>query len=249
MLGVVVVLSIAALIGGWMWLRDSALVRADKITVVGATGSEAPDIVAALERTAGTMTTLHVDRARLLRAVATFPQVKDLKVTTHPLHALRVEVVERPPVAALAVGDSRTAVAADGTILRGRVSASGLPSVDVSAVPAGGKVGRGAAADALTMVAAAPTALRKLIETVQEIKGQLYAQLRHGPRIMLGTTDRPKAKWAAAARVLSDSSSDGAGYIDVRLPERPAAGGFADGADTAGETTTTSDEASISSGG
>jgi cell division protein FtsQ len=66
---------------------------------------------------------------------------------------------------------------------------------------------------------------------------------------MLGSTERPRAKWAAAARVLSDSSSEGATYIDVRLPERPAAGGFPAGTDSAGETTASTDEASTSSGG
>jgi cell division protein FtsQ len=240
--GALVVLLAAALVGGWMWLRDSSLVSAQHVTVVGATGAEGGEISATLERTAHSMTTLHVDRKRLLHAVAAYPQVKDLKVTAHPLHTLRVEVVERPPVAALAVGDQRTAVAADGTILRGRVSATGLPSVDVSSLPAGGVVPHGDAADALSVLGAAPPALRRLIGSVSEQRGQITAQLRNGPRIMLGTTERPRAKWAAAARVLSDPSSKGAGYIDVRLPERPAAGGFPAGTDAAGETTDSTDE-------
>jgi cell division protein FtsQ len=248
--GVVVVLCAAALVGGWMWLRDSSLVGAEKITVAGATGSEAPGIVAALERTAREMTTLHVDRERLLRAVASYPQVKDLEVQAHPLHRLSIQVVERPPVAALEVGDTRTAVAADGTVLRGRVSASGLPTVGVSALPPTGVVsGSGPAADALRVLGAAPTALRRLISSVQEQHGQLVAQLRGGPKIMLGTAERPKAKWTAAARVLSDSSSDGATYIDVRLPDRPAAGGFPSGPATAGETVAATAQASTSTGG
>ena len=36
-----------------------------------------------------------------------------------------------------------------------------------------------------------------------------------------------RAKWTAAARVLADPSSRGAAYIDLRLPDRPAAGGLA----------------------
>src|SRR4051794_28209744 len=86
--GVLVVLVAAALVGGWMWLRDSSLVTAEQITVTGATGSERTDIVAALQDTGREMTTLHVDRGRLLRAVAIYPQVKDLKVTARPLHRL-----------------------------------------------------------------------------------------------------------------------------------------------------------------
>jgi cell division protein FtsQ len=245
-----VVLLAAALFGGWMWLRDSSLVSANTVTVVGATGAEAPAIVATLQRTGRTMTTLHVDRGRLLEAVASYPQVKDLKVTTRPLHRLEVQVIERPPVAALTIGDQRTPVAADGTVLRGRVSSDGLPTVGVSSLPASGVVtGTGQAADALRVLAVAPVALRKLITAVDEQGGQLSAQLRDGPKLMLGSPDRPRAKWAAAARVLSDSSSKGATYIDVRLPDRPAAGGFPAGADTTGETTAMTDQASTSTGG
>jgi len=53
------------------------------------------------------------------------------------------------------------------------------------------------------------------------------AVMRGGPQILFGDDQRPRAKWVAAARVLSDESSAGATYVDVRLPERPAAGGFA----------------------
>jgi cell division protein FtsQ len=247
--GVLVVLVAAALAGGWMWLRDSSLVKADHVTVSGATGSERAGIVAALERTGQEMTTLHVDRDRLRQAVAAYPQVKDIEVSAHPLHRLDVRVVQRLPVAALELGDTRTAVAADGTVLRGRVSASGLPTVGVSSLPATGVVsGKGEAADALNVLAAAPAALRKLIASVGERGGQLTAQLRDGPTIMLGTTERPRAKWTAAARVLSDSSSRGATYIDVRLPERPAAGGFP-ASDSAGETTASNTDASTSTSG
>ncbi len=43
------------------------------------------------------------------------------------------------------------------------------------------------------------------------------------------TPNGSHAKWLALERVLLDEGSAGAGYIDVRLPERPAAGGFAEG--------------------
>jgi hypothetical protein len=43
-----------------------------------------------------------------------------------------------------------------------------------------------------------------------------------------GDATRPHAKWLSLARVLADPSSAGAAYVDVRLPERPAAG-FAPG--------------------
>jgi cell division protein FtsQ len=54
----------------------------------------------------------------------------------------------------------------------------------------------------------------------------LVARLRNGPDLIFGDTRRLRAKWLAVARVLADKGSQGASYIDVRLPERPAAGGL-----------------------
>ncbi|MDQ3608473.1 MAG: hypothetical protein M3459_06190, partial [Actinomycetota bacterium] len=51
--------------------------------------------------------------------------------------------------------------------------------------------------------------------------------LRDGPVVHLGSADRLDAKWAAASAVLADPASRGAVYLDVRLPERPTAGGLA----------------------
>jgi hypothetical protein len=45
-----------------------------------------------------------------------------------------------------------------------------------------------------------------------------------GLRVYLGDASRPHAKWASLARVLADPGSVGASYVDVRVPERPAAG-------------------------
>jgi hypothetical protein len=82
---------------------------------------------------------------------------------------------------------------------------------------------------ALTVIGAAPAALRK--DLVRAFTGPmgLTLALRHGIRAYFGDASRPNAKWLSLARVLADPSSAGASYVDVRLPERPAAG-FAPGA-------------------
>ena len=54
----------------------------------------------------------------------------------------------------------------------------------------------------------------------------LTLPLRDGPDVYFGSAGRLRAKWAALAVVLADRSSRGATYIDVRLPERPVAGGL-----------------------
>ncbi len=53
--------------------------------------------------------------------------------------------------------------------------------------------------------------------------------MRGGLLLYFGDATRPHAKWLSAARVLADPSSAGATYVDVRAPERPAAGTTAAG--------------------
>jgi cell division protein FtsQ len=239
MWGFLAVLAAAALVGGWFWLRDSSLASVNTVRVSGMTGPEAADVRTALEQAAHEMTTLHVDEDRLRRAVASYPQVKDLTVEAKPLHELRIDIVERQPVAVLDAGGQRVPVAADGTLLRGRVSSGELPAIKASALPAGATVTDPAQVRLLTVLAGAPDAMRRHVERLEQDRTQLVAVLRDaGPQIVLGDAARPRAKWVAAARVLGDSSSQGASYIDVRLPERPAAGGFS-----------TLDQVSTSTGG
>ncbi|UGS35752.1 cell division protein FtsQ/DivIB [Capillimicrobium parvum] len=216
----------AAAFGAWLWVRDSSLVRVEQVTVSGATGAEAPEVRQALDQAAREMTTLHVDTGRLRKAVAMYPQVKDLRAEADLLHRLNIEVIERPPVAALSVDGKRTPVAADGMLLQGRLSPAGLPVVKVPALPAGGRVTGGQTFRALDAIAAAPAALRRHIARVQIGRTGIEAVVERGPRILLGDGSRPRAKWIAAARVLGDRDAAGATYIDVRLPERPVAGGL-----------------------
>jgi cell division protein FtsQ len=225
--GIVVVLLIAAGIGGWFWVRDSSLASVDTVRISGITGPEAGDVRAALDQAAREMTTLHVDEQRLRRAVAVYPQVKDLQVEADPLHELRITVRERQPVALLSAGGQRVPVAGDGTLLRGRVSSADLPVIPADALPAGPTVTARQQLQLLAVLADAPDAMRRHVDRLEMERTQLVAVLRGaGPQIVLGDWSRPRAKWVAAARVLGDRSAEGATYIDVRLPERPSAGGF-----------------------
>jgi hypothetical protein len=75
-------------------------------------------------------------------------------------------------------------------------------------------------------VAAAPyQLLAKLSQVTTGASHGLVAQLRSGPSIYFGAASQLDAKWAAAAAVLADPGSDGAVYIDVTNPGRPAPGG------------------------
>ena len=77
------------------------------------------------------------------------------------------------------------------------------------------------------MAGTAPPALRPRLDPI-EMRGQdgIVVQMRDGPELIFGDATRARAKWIAATRVLADPEAEGASYIDVRLPGRPAAGGL-----------------------
>jgi cell division protein FtsQ len=211
-----------------LWFRDSSVVRVEKVTVTGLTARNAPRIQAALTEAARGMTTLHVREDDLERAVADFSVVHHLRVRPDFPDALRIEVVERTAVAvALDSTGKRTAVGGDGTILRDVSPAGDLPVVRLDGVLPRWKLGDPDALRSVHVIAAAPRALAARIEAVREETRGIVAELGEGPLVILGDRARLEAKWAAAARVLADPSADGAEYLDVRIPERPVAGGLA----------------------
>jgi cell division protein FtsQ len=218
--------------GGWFWLRGSSLVAVDRVTVTGLSGPGSGAIRAALLGAARGMTTLQVNRSALRAAVAPFPVVRALRVTTQFPHGMRIRVLEQVAVGALSSGGRRVAVAGDGTLLPS-VNASGLPSVPVSVAPAGARVGGGPTRAEVALLAAAPAWLRSRVTQVSTTSADgLVAELHSGPELRFGAAGALRAKWTAVAAVLADQSSQGAAYIDVSVPGRPAAGG-APGAATA----------------
>ena len=215
----------ALLVPGWLWLRDSSLVRVHEVTVSGLSGPQAVQVRQALEDAARGMTTLDVDTGRLKDAVRQFPIVASVTADGGPLHRLEIAVREHVAVAALTNGDRRMAVAADGTILEGTLT-RGLPSVPVAAPPGGRVLAERKPLAMVALLGAAPSELRSRISGVELGPRGLVAHVADGPDLYFGPPARLAAKWAAAVRVLADYSSRGATYLDVRVPERPAAGGL-----------------------
>jgi cell division protein FtsQ len=216
---------LALLAGGWLWLRDSSLVAVRQVDVSGLSGSEASRVRAALQTAARDMTTLHVRPGQLQTAVEPFPAIRSVEAHADFPHRLRVVVHERVAVGAVAAGTERVPVAADGMLLRGTPS-DGLPVVAVGAAPGGETVSDRGARRAIALLAAAPASLRAKVQRVYAGPRGLTAPLTDGPVLYFGGADRLRAKWTAATRVLADRSSAGATYLDLRLPERPAAGGI-----------------------
>jgi cell division protein FtsQ len=218
------VLAIAA-VGGWLWLRNSSLVAVNGVTVVGVSGPDADQIRAALETAGRGMTTLNVRMAALRTAVAPFPIVKDLRVSTQFPHGLRIQVIEQLAVAVVTAGPRRVAVAGDGTLLRDVAPPRSVPAVSLRALPGGSRLTDPRELAIVAVLAAAPYQLLEHVDGATDNASHgVVVQLRSGPNVYFGDSSRLGAKWTAATAVLADSGSAGAGYIDVTDPYRPAAG-------------------------
>jgi cell division protein FtsQ len=220
----IAVLLMALLCAG-LWLRGSSLVRVREVTVTGIGGRQAAEIRDVLTVAARDMTTLDVDEDALRDAVSGYPVVRGLRTSAGFPHRLRIVVDAYDPVAALQSAGSLTAVASEGTLLRGAPS-SDLPVVGVKARPGGSHVSDSAALRAVRLLAAAPAPLRERVARAFRGTRGLAATVDGGPKLYFGGDERLTAKWAAAAQVLANDGARGASYVDVRVPERPVAGGF-----------------------
>jgi cell division protein FtsQ len=224
------------LLAGWLWLRDSSLVAVRQVQISGVDGAQGAPVRAALEQAARSMTTLHVRHDALDTAVAPFPIVKRLEVSSGFPHTLRIHVVTNVAVGVLVAEGRRVAVTSDGTLLRDAGAPAALPEIFVRSLPVGERVEQAAARAAVAALAAAPAALRTRVEGIVTSPAHgLALQLAHGPVLWFGDATRLDAKWAAVAAVLADPQSQGASSIDVSAPERPAVGGLPDGASATGE--------------
>lgn len=229
--------TLALLGGGWLWLRDSSLVAVEHVRISGLSGPGAERARIALRDAALNMTTLHVRLDALRAAAAPFPLVKALHASANPPHGLRITVTEQIPVAAATLDGRRVAVAGDGTLLPA-LGGGALATLPLHVASGSRRVSAAWALRALAALTAAPQPLRPRVGAIGSTPGRgLTFTLRAGPRLYFGASGAWAAKWAAAASVLADPSSAGAAYIDVSVPERPAAGGVAGAAGPGGSST------------
>ncbi|HEX2071855.1 MAG TPA: FtsQ-type POTRA domain-containing protein [Thermoleophilaceae bacterium] len=211
-----------------LWLRDSSLVAVEQVTVTGLTSRDADRVRIALASTAETMTTLNVDDRRLRRAAAAFPIVARIEVVPEFPNGMRIDVVEHRPAAIALAEGRRQPIAGDGSVLAGMPVEGDLPEIELAVAMPQRQLGPGAARDAARVAGAAPAVIARRVDTLARESGArgVVAQLEDGAELVFGTPDRLAAKWAAAIRVLADEEAEGAAYVDVRIPERPVAGGF-----------------------
>jgi cell division septal protein FtsQ len=203
--------------------------------VVGLTGPGAGRVRETLKEAGLDMTTLHVDQAHLRQAVASEPSIASLRATPDFPHGLRIDVTENHPVAAITIpGSGKVPIAGNGTLMPGDRGAQGVPELRVQGIPRVGRDGVAAArlkddrvAPLVRIASAAPPALLQRATSIEIHRGEgIVVLLRDGPRVIFGDASSVGAKWLAAAGVLASPDSQGAAYVDVRLPDRPVAGGL-----------------------
>jgi cell division protein FtsQ len=223
-------IALPLLMGGWLLLRKSSLVAVEHVRVSGVQGPQAQAIETALSGAAQHMSTLDLHTAALRAAVASFPVIRSIRAVPSFPHGLRIDVVEQLPVAAVTVEGERTAVAADGVVLGPALLSGSLPTLSENAAetPIGQRLHDATLRGSLTVLGDAPAALAGSVKRVYTGPEGLTLAMRNGLLAYFGDASLPHAKWLSLARVLADPSSAGAAYVDVRLPERPAAG-FAGG--------------------
>jgi cell division protein FtsQ len=211
----------------WLWFRDSSFAGVHDVYVTGVDGPQARAIRNALEDAGLGMTTLHVKPGDLRAAVADYPVVRSVSAQGDFPHKLTIEVTLNLPVAVMQTPTGRKPVTADGLVLADVPITSDLPVLTTKTPLPSERITGGRAFDLIRTVGLAPRPLQQRLTRVRYKGGVgLVAQLRKGPELRFGDASRLAAKWAAAARVLAAAGARGATYVDLRLPERPAAGGL-----------------------
>jgi cell division protein FtsQ len=219
----------AAVLGSlyYFWFRDSSFVEVRSVEVTGLTTKDGPRIESALAAVGEDMTTLHLRVDEIEEAAAQFPVIGAVEVTADFPHGLRIEITERRPAALVSVDGVPLPVAGDGMVLKGLQPPNGLAVVRMEKPVSEGRVTDPRTLRALVVAGAAPGAFPQRIERISEGPERgIVVELEEGPEVVFGDADHAVEKWAAATRVLADPEAQGASYIDVRLPERPVAGGL-----------------------
>lgn len=233
LVGLLAVLGLA-----WFVVRSSPLSAVRRVEVHGVSGMDAGPIGSALVAAAKRQSTLGVDVGALRAAVARYHLVSRLQVSASFPHTLRITVTEQLPVATLRDGSERAVVASDGVVLDPRVVAGAAPTIDVPSLPSGHVTDLQLRSE-LAVLGAAPPVLLHRVARIYTSPNGLTVLMRNGLLIFFGDSARPHAKWLSAARVIASPLAAGATYVDVRVPDRPAAGGLSTTASSTGSTGTT----------
>ncbi len=198
----------------------SGLFAARVLTVTGAhhTSDQAVLTAAGL---AGHPPLLDVNAGAASAAIERLPWVQTARVELHWPDAVRVVVRERVPVAEVPAGGRWAEVDQSGRVLAEVATDPGL--VRLVGVAAPGRPGSritGATA-ALTVAAALPPALHRLVAAVGQGAGGVDLALTDGVGVLFGSSTQRSAKFEDVASVVAGASPPAGSVLDVSVPAFP----------------------------
>jgi cell division protein FtsQ len=221
-LGAIGIVAVVALFG--LAITRSAVLDVDRVEVVGATHTPA----AVVQRATGVrrhapMTDVDLDRAR--REVLALPWVRTVSITRSWPATVKVVVIERTAVAAIAAGSEGFAlVDGDGRVLE----TSPAPPVGfmlLANVPAPGAPGTtidASASDALGVARVMPASLRSKVSSLVIEDEGVVLRLVDGGVVRLGAATDLGSKLRAADTVLTDVDLTNLCAVDVRVAAAPS---------------------------
>lgn len=221
----VATLAVTATMAAGVGVTRSPLLDVDYVDVRGAASTPRSDLLEATGL-AGHPLMVEVDSRRAERGAEALPWVLSARVRKDWPKTVRVDVVERRPVAVIPAGTGRWALAdARGRVLAvGAAKPAGLPVIGNVVPPRrpGQMVGPRARA-ALAVIAAVPRPLRFRVADVATVAGgevEVHL-LPPGAVARLGRPEDLEAKFLALTTVLDHVDHNRLAVVDVRVPAAP----------------------------
>ncbi|MGW4644406.1 cell division protein FtsQ/DivIB [Sphaerisporangium sp. NPDC004334] len=195
-----VVLLSFAVVGAAAWLVFfSPVLGVQRVAVSGATGTAA-DQVRRAAAVPDRQPLATVDLEQVRRRVAGLRQIESVSVERAWPGTLKVRVVQRRPVAVVAVAGRAEVVDRHGVVIEtGDAAPAGLPSLHVDRFVPGDPATRAA----LAVAAGLPPDLRRQVQTIRATTTQdVSLRLGDGRTIMWGGAERTKDKARVALTLL-----------------------------------------------
>jgi cell division protein FtsQ len=219
--------SLAGLLLAFFVSRETGLFGVGAIEVTGARPAVERQVQRALaDREGSSLVGLDLDAAR--RDVLALSTVAGVSFDRAFPHTLRVTVVPERPVAVVRQGATAFVVSERGRVIA-RVDRRARPGLARIWVSREVSLETGAIVDGdLRVAVEAVTPLAGVrfpghVVSLTTAKNQLTLRLRSGLELRLGSLRDVDLKLAVAARVIP-RLPEGAGYLDVSVPDRPVAG-------------------------
>ncbi|MCB0977088.1 MAG: FtsQ-type POTRA domain-containing protein [Acidimicrobiales bacterium] len=212
---------VVLVVGAAVLLVRSPLLDVDHVRAVGATRTGREAVLSAAAIQSGTQMT-SVDLGAAERRIERLPWVADATVTRDWPGTVRINVIERVPVA-VTDGPSPLLVDRDGRLLgsaRGDEHLASIGPRPVGSAP--GDVLASVQRARVRVVAAMPASLASEVETVSMDREGLVLVLGDGIVVEVGNTSRLRAKFDVVAARLAQPDRDTIATINVTAVDAPA---------------------------